>query len=84
MENKPASSLVVSLGKALKGGPAFMRKTGDTGSFEIATPKRVRMSRPKYSGTIRFLLNGRKIWQKKLSPDFEADALTIHHRSGLR
>ena len=42
VENKPASSLDVSL------GPTFMWKTGDP---EIATPKRVRTYRPKQSDT---------------------------------
>ena len=46
VENKPASSLVVSLGKALNETPTFMWKTGDP---EMATPKRVRTHRPKHS-----------------------------------
>ena len=57
VENKPASSLVVSLGKALN-GIAFMWKTGGQDISEMATPKRVPTSRPKYSDTIRFLMNG--------------------------
>ena len=48
VENKPASSLVVSLGKALTRRPTFMWKAGDP---EIATPKRVRAYRPKHSDT---------------------------------
>ena len=48
VENKPASSLVVSLRKALNGTPTFMWKTGDP---EMATPKRVRTHRPKHSDT---------------------------------
>ena len=56
VENKPASSLVVSLGKALDGmPPLFMWKIGDP---EMATPKRVRTYRPKHSDKIRFLVNG--------------------------
>ena len=55
VENKPASSLVVSLGKALNGTPHLYVKTGDP---EMATPKRVRTYRPKHSDTIRFLVNG--------------------------
>ena len=55
VENKPASSLVVSLGKALNGTPHLMWKTGD---LEMATPKRVRTYRPKHSDRIRFLVNG--------------------------
>ena len=42
-----------------------MWKTGGPDSSEMATPKRVRTSRPKYSGTIRFFVNGGKIWQIK-------------------
>ena len=48
VENKPASSLVVSLGKAFTGRPTFMWKTGDP---EMATLKRVRTYRPKHSDT---------------------------------
>ena len=48
VENKPASSLVVFLGKALNGRPTFMWKTGDP---EMATPKRVQTHRPKHSDT---------------------------------
>ena len=48
MKNKPASSLVVSLGKALNRTPHFMWKTDDP---EVATPKRVRTYRPKHSDT---------------------------------
>ena len=58
MEDKPASSLVVSLGKALTGTPQpFMWRTGGPDTSEMATPKRVRTSRPKDSDTIRFLVN---------------------------
>ena len=46
VENKPASSLVVSLGKALNGTPTFMWKTGDP---EMANPKRVWTHRPEHS-----------------------------------
>ena len=49
VENKPAGSLVVSLGKALTGRLIFMWKTGDPDNSEIATPKRVQTSRPKHS-----------------------------------
>ena len=38
--------------------PAFMWKTGGPDTSEMATPKRVRTSRPKYSDTIRFLVYG--------------------------
>ena len=38
--------------------PVFMWKTGGPDTSEITTPKRVRTSRPKYSDTIRFLVNG--------------------------
>ena len=48
MENKPASSLVVSLGKALNGTPHLYVETGDS---EMATPKRVRTYCPKHSDT---------------------------------
>ena len=59
VENKPACSLVVSLGKALNGTPPlFMWKTGGSDTSEMATPMRVRTSRPKYSDAIRFLVNG--------------------------
>ena len=58
MENKPANSLVVSLGKALNGTPIFMLKTGGPDTSEIATPMQVRIYRSKHSDTIRFLVNG--------------------------
>ena len=58
VENKPASTLIVSLGKVLDRTPAFMWKTGIPDTTETATPKRVRRSRPKYSNTICFLVNG--------------------------
>ena len=59
VENRPASSLVVSLGKALNGTPpTFIWKTGSPDTAETATPERVRTSRPKYNDTIRFLVNG--------------------------
>ena len=59
MENKPASLLVVILGKALNGTPpAFMLETGSPDNSEMATPKRVQTSCPKYSDTIRFLVSG--------------------------
>ena len=58
-ENKPASSRVVSLGKALNGVPSpFIWKTGGSDISEMATPKRVRTSCPKYNDTICFLVNG--------------------------
>ena len=37
--------------------PTFMWKAGGPDISEMATPKRVRTSRPKYSDTIRFLVN---------------------------
>ena len=58
VENKPASSLVVSSGKALNGTPHLYVDEGDPDTSEIATPKRVRTYRPKHSDTIRFLVNG--------------------------
>ena len=58
VENKQASSLVVSLGKVLNGAPALKRKTGGPDISEIATPKQVRTHRPKHSNTIPFLVNG--------------------------
>ena len=48
MENKPASSLVVSLGEALNGTPHLYVEAGDP---EIATSKRVRTYRPNHSDT---------------------------------
>ena len=36
----------------------FMWKTDGPDTSKMATPKRVRTSRPKYSDTIRFLVNG--------------------------
>ena len=39
-------------------GPTFMWKTGGPDTSQIATPTRVRTFRPKYSDTIRFLVNG--------------------------
>ena len=58
VENKPASSLVVSLGKALNGAlpPSCGRQAAQT--LDIATLKRVRAYIPKHSNTIRFLANG--------------------------
>ena len=59
VENKPASSLVVSLGKALNGTPRpLCGRQGGPNSLEMATPKQVRTFRPKYSDTIRFLVKG--------------------------
>ena len=54
VENKQTSLLFVSLGKALTGmlPPLCARQVAQ------ATPKRVRTSCPKYSDTIRFLVNG--------------------------
>ena len=54
-----ASSLVVSLDKALNGTPPPLcgRQVVQTPQ-KMTTPKRVRTSRPKYSDTIRFLVNG--------------------------
>ena len=54
VENKPASSLVVFMGKALNGMPTPLCRRQVT---QMATPKRVRTSRPKYSDTICFLMN---------------------------
>ena len=65
MDNKPASSLVVSFGKALDASP-FMWKAGGPDTSEMATPKRVRTSHPKNNDTMRFLVNGRKIWKNKI------------------
>ena len=58
VENKPASSLIVFLGKALNGTPPPLcgRQVVQTPQ-KMATPKRVRTSRPKYSDTIHFLVN---------------------------
>ena len=56
VENKPASSFVVSLVKSLNDAPAFMWKTGGPGTSDKATPKRVRTSHPNYK--ICFLVNG--------------------------
>ena len=60
VENKPASSLVVSLGKALNGTPHLYVEDRWPINLEKkkATPKRVRTSRSKYSDAIRFLVNG--------------------------
>ena len=58
VENKPASSLVVSLGKALNGMPHLYVEDRWPINLEKATPKRVQTSRPKYSDTVRFLVNG--------------------------
>ena len=41
--------------------PTFMWKTGGPDTLEMAIPKPVRTSRPKYSNAIRFLENGGKI-----------------------
>ena len=59
VENKPSSSLVVSLEKALNGMPLPLRERQVAGpdTLKMATPKRVRTSRPKYSNTICFLVN---------------------------
>ena len=51
-------SLAVSLGKALNGTPRLYVEDRWPRHQETATPKRVRTSRPKYSNTIRFLVNG--------------------------
>ena len=61
MENKPASSVVVLLGKAL----TFMWKTCGPDTSEMVTPKRVWTFRPKYSDAISFLVNGGQIRQLK-------------------
>ena len=50
--------LVCLWARHLTGRPAFMWKTGGPVISEMATPKRVRTSRPKYSDRIRFLVNG--------------------------
>ena len=59
VENKPASLLVVSLGKALNRMPPPLcgRQVAQT-TLEMATPKQVQTSCPKYSDTICFLVNG--------------------------
>ena len=59
MENKSASLLVMSLGKALNEmPPAFMWNTDGPDISEMETLKRVRMPHPKYSNAIHFLMNG--------------------------
>ena len=59
VENKPASSLVVSLGKALNGTPhLYVEDRWPIKTSKKETPKRVQTYRPKYSDTIRFLVNG--------------------------
>ena len=58
VENKPASSLVVFLGKALNGTPHLYVEDRWPITSKKATPKRVRTFCPKYSDTIRFLVNG--------------------------
>ena len=74
VENKPASLLVVSLGKALNGMPPSLCgrqvvKRADEklhqkltrrqdGILEMATPKRERISTLKDSDIFRFLMNG--------------------------
>ena len=58
MENKPASSLVVSLGKSLNRTPPSLGKIGGADTSEMATPERVRIFPPKDSDAIRFLVNG--------------------------
>ena len=61
VENKPAGSLVASLGKALNGTLPILcenLRSGDPETSEVATPKSTETSRPKYSDTIRFLVNG--------------------------
>ena len=63
VENKPASRLLCPWARHFTGRPAFMWKTGAPDTTE--TPKRVRTSCPKYSDTIRFLVNGEQIWQIK-------------------
>ena len=65
VENKPTSLLVVSLGKALNGTPPPLRGRQVAHTSEMATFKRVQTSRPKYSETIRFLVNGGYIRQIK-------------------
>ena len=59
VENKLASLLVVSLGKALNGMPLPLcgRQVAQDTS-EMATPKRVWTYCPKYSDTVCFLVNG--------------------------
>ena len=59
VKSKPASSLVVSLSKALNGKPpTIMWQTGGQDTSEMATPKQLQASRAKNSDTIRFLVNG--------------------------
>ena len=48
----------VLLEGAQRDAPTFMWKTGALNISEMATPKRVRTSCPKYSDTVRFLVNG--------------------------
>ena len=77
VENKPASLLVVSLGKALNRmlPPLCGRQVA-----QMATPKRVQKSSLKYSDTIRFLVNGGKIWQniKKILSSYMSDHHMVH------
>ena len=65
VENKPASSLVVPFGKALNGTPPPLCERGGEDTSEMATQKRVRISHPKDSDTICFLVNGEQIWTIK-------------------
>ena len=55
VKKKPASSVVVLLGKALNGTPPPLR-----GRQLAQTPQKwqLRTNRPKHSDTIRFLVNG--------------------------
>ena len=57
VDNKPAKLFVVSLGKAWE-ALTFVWKTSGPDTSEMATPKRVWTSRPKYSDIVRFLVNG--------------------------
>ena len=57
VENKPASSLVVSLGKALNRKSHLYVEEGGPDTSEMGTSKQVQISHPKYSDTICFLMN---------------------------
>ena len=58
VENKPASSLVVSLGKALNGTHHLYVEDRWPINLEKGNSQASATSRPKYSDTIRFLVNG--------------------------
>ena len=58
VENKLASLLVVSLVKALNGMSCLYVEDMHPDTTKMATPKQMWTSCPKYSNTIRFLMNG--------------------------